>query len=86
MGTLVTAHTGSGSMGGMFITEIFRSGEVTKVNKKSIRVRLDSEKCTRNGQTTSEGAISAEATFTFWKNTKSGAAMYKNSRYGIITI
>jgi hypothetical protein len=86
-GTQVQAHTGSNSMGGMFIYETFRNGEIIKVNEKSIRVRLNSERHTKNGETTSERATNITAAFTFWKNrSDNGKALYKNAMYGIITL
>jgi len=74
-------------MGGMFIYEVFRSGEIIKVNGKSIRVRLDDERRTTNGNTTSESLLNTNATFAFWKTgSDSGKALYKNAQFGIITI
>jgi len=86
-GTKVQAHNGNCSMGGMFIYEVFRNGEIVKVNEKSIRVRLTDERRTTNGNTTSETALNTNATFAFWKNrSDNGKALYKNTQFGIITI
>ena len=86
-GMQVQSHYGRCSMGGMFIYEVFRNGEIIKVNGKSIRVRLDSERRATNGKTTSETAITVNATFTFWKNrSDNGKALYKNKDFGIIAI
>jgi hypothetical protein len=86
-GVKVQAHTGTCSMGTMFIYEAFRNGEIIKVNEKSIRVKLDSERRTTNGKTTSERALNTTATFRFWKNrSDNGKALYKNAEFGIITL
>ena len=83
----VTAHNGTNSMGTMFIYETFKTGEIVKVNAKSIRVRLESEKRTVNGEVKSERRINVVATFTFWKNrSDNGKALYKNAEHGIITL
>jgi hypothetical protein len=85
--TKVTAHTGSLSMGTMFIYETFRSGEIVKVNEKSIRVRLDGERRTTNGKTTSETPTDITAIFRFWKHREdNGKALYKHPQFGIITL
>lgn len=85
--TKVTAHNGTNSMGTMFIYETFKEGEIVKVNGKSIRVRLESERRTVNGKTQSERQISAMATFAFWKHrSDNGKALYKNTEHGIITL
>ena len=86
-GTRVQAHTGSNSMGTMFVYETFRNGEIIKVNGKSIRVRLDDERRITNGKTTSEKETNITATFAFWKiRDDNGKVLYKNKMYGIITI
>jgi hypothetical protein len=85
--TKVTAHTGRNSMGTMFIYETFKTGEIVKVNAKSIRVRLDGERRTTNGKVQSEREINVTATFSFWKNrADNGKALYKNAEHGIITL
>ena len=86
-GMQVQAHDGRLSMGGIFIYETFHSGEIVKVNDKSIRVRLDSDRRTTNGKTTSESATNITATFKFWKHGRdSGKALYKNAQLGVIKI
>jgi len=86
-GMQVQAHDGRLSAGTMFIYETFRIGEIIKVNEKSIRVRLESERHTTNGKTTLERATNVNATFTFWKHrSDNGKALYKNAQFGIITI
>jgi hypothetical protein len=85
--TKVTAHNGANSMGTMFIYETFKTGEIVKVNGKSIRVRLDGERRTVNGKTKSEREINVTATFSFWKNrSDNGKALYRNTEHGIITL
>jgi hypothetical protein len=85
--TKVTAHTGRNSMGTMFIYETFKTGEIVKVNEKSIRVRLEGETRKTNGKITSEREINVTATFSFWKNRNDdGKSLYKNAEHGIITL
>jgi hypothetical protein len=87
IGKKVTAHKGTNSMGTVFICETFTEGEIVRVNGKSIRVRLESERRTTNGKTTSERTMNTPATFTFWKNrSDNGKALYKNVEYGVITL
>ena len=88
-GEMVQIHSGSNSMGGIFIYEEFITGTVVKVNKKSIRVHMTHVKCTTNGKITREYDMNEKATFTFWKtiNKQSGTVdVYKNPKYGIIKI
>jgi hypothetical protein len=82
----VTAHRGTNSMGTMFIYETFKTGEIVKVNEKSIRVHLAHEKKTTNGKIQSERETNQTATFAFWKNLSDGRALYKNAEHGIITL
>jgi hypothetical protein len=86
-GTKVTAHNGTSSVGHQFIRETFRTGEVVKVNAKSIRVSLTHERHTTNGKVQGEHEINQTATFTFWKyRNDNGKALYKNALLGIITL
>ena len=86
-GTKIQAHTGRLSMGTMFIYETFRGGEITRVNGKSIRVQLNSEKRTTNGKTTDERETNISANFAFWKvRDDNGKALYKNAEYGVIAL
>jgi uncharacterized protein YkvS len=82
---MVTAHTGTCSMGGMFRYEAFRTGEIMKINRQSIRVHLTYMKRTTNGKVTSEMPMNTDATFTFWKVVKD-KRFFRNSEHGIITI
>jgi hypothetical protein len=83
----VTACGGTNSMGTMFIYETFKQGEIVKVNGKSIRVRLESERRTANGEVKSERKINTMATFTFWKNrSDNGKALFRNAEHGIVTL
>ncbi len=92
---MVQIHDGINSMGGVFIYEKFIEGTIVKVNKKSIRVRMNHVKYTTNGKITREYDMNEEATFTFWKtveNRQSGknagktVNIYKNRKYGTIEI
>ena len=92
---MVQIHKGNNSMGGVFIHEVFITGTVARVNKKSIRVHMTHAKCTTNGKTTREYDMNETATFDFWKtieNRQSGknagktVSIYKNNKYGIIEI
>ena len=92
---MVQTHKGNNSMGGIYICEVFITGKIIKVNKKSIRVHMTHVKYVTNGKITREYDIDEEATFTFWKrveNRESGknagktVDIYKNSKYGIIEI
>lgn len=91
---MVEIHKGNNSMGGMFIYEEIITGEIVKVNKKSIRVHMTHVKYTTNGQVTREEDMDETATFTFWKtidrqfgkNAGKTVDIYKNSKYGIIEI
>ena len=86
-GTKVEAHTGRLSIGTMFIYETFRSGEIIKVNAKSIRVNLTTERRTENGKTISEKETNISANFAFWKvRDDNGKTLYKNAQYGIIRL
>lgn len=91
----VEIHDGSLSAGTMFISEKFISGEVVKVNAKSIRVNMTHCKCTVNGKVTREFDMNNVATFAFWKtvenrqfgkNAGKKVSFYKNNEYGIIEI
>ena len=92
---MVQIHEGSSSMGGFFIYEKFITGEVVKVNEKSIRVNMNHIKKTTNGKVTYEGKMNETATFAFWKtveNRQSGrnagkkVSFYKNNAFGIIEV
>ncbi len=93
-GEMVQIHSGSNSMGGIFIYEEFITGTVIKVNKKSIRVHMTHVKCTTNGKVTREYEVDGTATFTFWKtvnkqfgkNAGKTVSIFKNNNYGIIEI
>ena len=92
---MVQIHTGSNSMGGMFIHEKFITGEIVKVNEKSIRVHMTYIKRTVNGKLVSEDEMNEKATFAFWKTVKNiefgknagkTVSFYKNKQFGIIEI
>lgn len=92
---IVQIHEGRSSMGGIFIYEKFITGEVVKVNKKSIRVNMNHIKRTTNGKVTYEGKMNETATFAFWKtvenrqfgrNVGKKVSFYKNSAFGIIEV
>lgn len=92
---IVQIHEGRSSMGGIFIYEKFITGEVVKVNKKSIRVNMNHIKRTTNGKVTYEGKMNETATFAFWKtvenrqfgrNVGKKVSFYKNSTFGIIEV
>ena len=90
----VEIHEGNCSMGGMFIYEKFISGDIVKVNVKSIKVNMNRCKCTTNGKVVREFDMNETVTFTFWKtvnrefgkNAGKKVSFYKNSKYGIIEI
>ena len=80
---------------GTTICEKFITGNVVKVNAKSIRVHMTHKKCTRNGKVSYECDMNEVATFTFWKtvenrqfgkNTGKKVSFYKNNAFGIIEI
>ena len=80
---------------GATICEKFITGEIVKVNEKSIRVHMTHKKCTRNGEVSYECEMNEVATFTFWKtvenrefgkNAGKNVSFYKNSLYGVIEI
>ena len=86
---MVQIHSGSNSMGGMFIYEEFIEGKVVKVNKKSIRVHMTHVKCTTNGKLMREYDIDETATFAFWKTIETAGktvSIFKNNKYGIIKV
>lgn len=92
---MVQIHDGSNSMGGMFIHEKFITGQIIKVNAKSIRVHLSYIKRTVNGKLVSEDEMNEDATFAFWKtvenrqfgkNKGKNVSFYKNNAFGIIEI
>lgn len=64
------------------------NGEITKVNKKSIRVHLDENINTYGSRETSRFSISKEITYTYWKTTEDGRELYRSEGglYGIITL
>lgn len=94
LGKVVEIHEGRVSMGGMFIYEAFISGEIVKVNAKSIRVKMGSCKRTVNGKVTCQENMNTTASFTFWKkvvrefgkNAGKTVSFYKNTKYGVIEI
>lgn len=80
---------------GNTICEKHITGEVIKVNAKSIRVRMTHKKCTRNGEVSYECDMNEVATFAFWKTTENrqfgknagkNVSFYKNNTYGVIEI
>ena len=93
--TKVEIHNGKSSVGTMFISEKFITGEIVKENAKSIRVCMTHCKCTTNGKVTREYDMNETATFAFWKtienrqfgkNAGKNVSLYKNNAYGIIEI
>ena len=83
----VQIHEGTNSIGGMYIYEVFITGKIVKVNKKSIRVHMTHVKCAINGKITKEYDIDETARFDFWKTINNGTVdVYKNPKYGIIKI
>ena len=72
----VSAHHGSASVGGMFITETFLVGKIVKVNAKSIRVQFSEEVKTCNGKETSRKAVDFTESFRFWKELSTGESAY----------
>ena len=90
---MVEIHNGSLSAGTMFISEKFITGNVVKVNAKSVRVNMTHCKCTTNGKITREFDMNNTATFAFWKTVENRqfgkyagkkVNFYKNNEYGII--
>ena len=80
---------------GATICEKFITGEIVKVNEKSIRVHMTHKVCTRNGKPSYECKMNEIATFTFWKavenrefgkNVGKNVSFYKNTAYGVIEI
>lgn len=92
LNTNVEIH--NGTLIGNTICEKFITGEVVKVNAKSIRVHMTHKKCTQNGKVTREFDMNEIATFTFWKtvvrefgkNAGKSVSFYKNGTYGVIEI
>lgn len=91
----VQIHEGTSSMGGMFIHEKFITGEIVKINEKSIRVHMSYIKRMVNGKLISENEMNENATFAFWKtidkrqsgkNAGKKVSFYKNNIFGIIEI
>ncbi len=79
-------HKGS-TIDGILIHEVFITGTVVRVNKKSIRVHMTHIKYVTNGKLTREYDIDETATFNFWKTINNGTVeVYKNPKYGIIKI
>ena len=85
----VQIHKGYNSIGGMYIYEVFITGTVVRVNKKSIRVHMTHIKYVTNGKLTREYDIDETATFEFWKIVETAGktvSLFKNSKYGIIKV
>lgn len=92
---MIQIHEGTSSMGGIFIHEKFITGEVVKVNEKSIRVHMTHIKRTVNGKLVSEDEMNETVTFTYWKTVENRqfgqyagkkVSFYKNREFGIIEI
>lgn len=81
----VQIHDGSNSAGAMFINEKLITGEIVKINEKSIRVHMSHMTRTTNGMVVSSFTMNRTATFTFWK-TVGQVSYYKNTSYGLIAI
>lgn len=79
---------------GNAICEKHITGEVVKVNAKSIRVHMTHKRCTRNGKLSYECDMNETALFSFWKtvdrefgkNAGKNVSFYKNNTYGVIEI
>lgn len=86
VGMKVMGH--HGTCIGYIITEQKYFGEVIKVNKKSIKVRLNEVVVTKGGKETARYATNAVETYTFWKVTSDGREVYTSpSRiHGIIEL
>ena len=83
---MVQTHKGS-TIDGILIHEVFITGTVVRVNKKSIRVHMTHIKYVTNGKVTLEYDIDETATFNFWKTINNGTVdVYKNPKYGILKI
>lgn len=91
----VQIHEGTSSMGGMYIHEKFITGEIVKINEKSIRVHMTCIKRMINGKLVSENEMNENATFAFWKtvdrrqcgkNAGKKVSFYKNKSFGIIEV
>ena len=81
-------HKGS-TIDGILIHEVFITGTVVRVNKKSIRVHMTHIKYVTNGKLTREYDIDETATFEFWKTVETAGktvSLFKNSKYGIIKV
>lgn len=85
----------SGVCIGGTICEKFITGNVIKVNAKSIRVHMTHKTCTKSGKVSYECDMNEVATFTFWKtvenrqfskNAGKKVSLYKNSNYGILEV
>lgn len=87
---MVQIHNSNISAGTMFINEKFIIGEITKINKKSIRVHMTHCKHTTNGKVAYEYDMNSIATFAYWKTVEKDnnkkVSFYKNTAYGIIEI
>lgn len=79
---------------GTVICEKFITGEVVKVNAKSIRVHMTHKLVTKNGKLSYECEMNETALFSFWKtvdrefgkNAGKNVSFYKNNTYGVIEI
>ena len=81
-------HKGS-TIDGILIHEVFITGTIVRINKKSIRVHMTHIKYVTNGKLTREYDIDETATFEFWKTVETEGKtvdIYKNSKYGIIKV
>ena len=86
VGTKVQAYTGR--CVGILIESTTWEGEITKVNAKSIRVRLTHATSKFGGETTAEYDMSREITYRFAKTLSNGKDFYTSEGriYGHIQI
>jgi len=77
IGATVTVHSGTNSMGGMFITETFYTATIEKINPKSIRLHMTHIKVVRTGlasksqEVLTDRDINATESFPYWKTVES---------------
>lgn len=78
----------SGTCTGLLIQESRWNGEITKVNRKSIRVHLTENVNSFGSRETSRWNIDKDVIYTYWKTTSDGREIYRSEGrlYGIITL
>lgn len=73
---------------GIIIQATTWTGTIIKVNKKSIRVKLEESVTTYGKRLIHKGAADQDVTYRFWKTTSDGRELYRSEcrLYGIIEL